>query len=104
MSTLLAGVSLLEINILLKYFICLHDLTQFLSSDVLSYHIIAESCLHSPLSSFSSACFCIILKTYWLLLLRAVLQCVWTMIVSRKSFFYLSNHREPELVTEYHIY
>jgi len=48
----LACTGLLDLNILFhfKYFIYLYDLTQFSSADVLYYHIIAENCLHPPLS------------------------------------------------------
>lgn len=56
MSIFLACADLLDLNVLLhfKYFVYLYGLTQFSSSDVLSYYIIEENCLRSPLSSFPS--------------------------------------------------
>lgn len=63
MSIFVACAGLLDLNILLhfKYFIYLYGLTQFPSSDVLSYHIIEENCLHSPLPSFPS---CLLLHDF----------------------------------------
>lgn len=108
MSIFLVCAGLLDLNILLhfKYFIYLYGLTQFSSSDVLSYHITEENCLHFPLSCplFSPACFCIILKAYFLFLLRTVLQCIQIVPYSMKNLFCLCDFREPEFIAEYHTY
>lgn len=70
---------------------------------MLSYHIIEENCLHSPLSSFPSCLLLHNFKGILFFLLREVLQYIQAVFDSIKNLFCLCDFRDSEFIEEYNI-